>query len=307
MSAAGRFAPSPSGDLHVGNLRTAALAWLAARATHRRFLVRVEDLDAQRSRADVAARQLDDLRAIGLTWDAEPVLQSSRHAAYAAALAVLRDGGDTYECYCTRREIREAQSAPHAGAGRYPGTCRTLSAADGAALRAAGRRPALRLRGADVGHRWDDLVLGPCRGVVDDVVLARADGSVSYNLAVVVDDLWQGVDQIVRGDDLAEQTATQLHLAGLLGGGTAADAVEYGHVPLVVSTAGSRLAKRDGAVTLADLAAAGVPVADVVRRILASCGRAVPEGARTLDAAVAGFDVSALPRAPWVFVPPVGC
>lgn len=297
MPGAGRFAPSPSGELHVGNLRTAALAWLVARSTGRRFLLRIEDLDEQRSRPEYAEGQIADLQAIGLDWDGEPVWQSTRLHEYRRALEELTAAGHTYECYCSRREIRDAQSAPHAGAGRYPGTCRALTAAQRAERRSAGRPPTIRLRGGDAERSWVDIVRGEQHGLADDVVLSRWDGALAYNLAVVVDDIWQDVDQLVRGDDLVDQTATQIVLIELLGG----TSPSYGHVPLVVNQRGERLAKRDGAVTLTDLAAVGVSGADVVRRMLESFGPAVPAGTRDLAAAAAQFDLAVLPRAPWVF------
>lgn len=303
MSGTGRFAPSPSGELHVGNLRTAALAWLAARSSRRSFLLRIEDLDEQRSRAEHAARQLADLASIGLDWDAEPIHQSSRLADYQDALNHLIADGYTFECFCSRQEIREAQSAPHAGSARYPGTCRALSDTERARQRRSARPATIRLRANDVERGWHDLVLGAQTGLADDVVLRRWDGALAYNLAVVVDDTWQTVDQVVRGDDLVDQTATQILLAELLGGAIP----DYGHVPLVVNAQGRRLAKRDGAVTLTDLRARGVSPEQVVQQILDSLGPAAPRNATDFAAAADGFDPAQLPRAPWVFTPPVGC
>ena len=247
----GRFAPSPTGDLHVGNLRTALLAWLFARSAGSGFLVRMEDLDTGRVRPGAAERQLADLAALGLDWDGEVVFQSQRTARYEAAVAALEAGGHLYECFCTRAEIRAAASAPHGPLpeGAYPGTCLHLTDAERAERRAAGRRPALRVRanGARVG--FDDRVLGGVEAVVDDFVVRRNDGAPAYNLAVVVDDAAQGIDEVVRGDDLAETTPRQLLLARLLG----LPAPAYAHVPLVLGPDGARLAKRHGAVTLREL------------------------------------------------------
>ena len=303
---AGRFAPSPSGDLHVGNLRTALLAWLFARSSGCQFIVRMEDLDRVRPGSDV--RQLADLATIGLNWDGPVVHQSHRNGLYDDAINRLTTGGLTYECFCTRREIREAASAPHpepamppvAADGTYPGTCRNLSDTEMAERRAKGRRGALRLR-AGVDH-WtihDDL-LGPFTGVVDDVVLRRNDGVAAYNLAVVVDDAAQGVDQVVRGDDLLTSAPRQAYLASLLG----LPAVTYAHVPLALNTAGQRLAKRDGAVTLADLIAAGRTPLAVLGTIAASLGlaRAAGEPLSPADL-LARFDPAHLPRTPWVVHP----
>lgn len=290
MTSAGRFAPSPSGELHVGNLRTAVLAWLFARATGRRFLLRVEDLD--RARAGAEAQQLRDLAAIGVAWDGSVVHQTDRGRLYQEAISGLEDTGLTYECFCTRREIQEAPSAPHAPQGAYPGTCRDLSAAEIRAKRAL-RPAAIRLRSA-VNH-WtvDDALHGSFTGVVDDFVLRRNDGVTAYNLAVVVDDAEQGIDQVVRGDDLLPSTPRQAYLASLLN----IPAVEYAHVPLVVNSNGVRLAKRDGAVTLGDLAAVGISADEARRRILTSLG--LP--GESLAAALRAFNPASLPREPWAW------
>ncbi len=289
MTGAGRFAPSPSGDLHLGNLRTALLAWLFARSTDRRFLVRVEDLD--RVRPGAAARQLADLAALGLDWDAAPVRQSERADRYTAAIAALSERGLTYECFCTRREIAQAATAAHGDPvpdGAYPGTCRNLTTAE-RAQRRRDRPAALRLR-TDVA-RWtvhDDL-RGDYTGAVDDLVLRRNDGVAAYNLAVVVDDAAQAIDQVVRGDDLLPSTPRQAYLAGLFDEPTPS----YAHVPLAVNPAGRRLAKRDGAVTMAQL-----PGPAHVRALLAQ-SLGLPDG---LDDMLAAFDPARLPRHPW-FVP----
>ncbi|WP_024367257.1 tRNA glutamyl-Q(34) synthetase GluQRS [Arthrobacter sp. TB 26] len=290
MTSAGRFAPSPSGELHVGNLRTAILAWLFARSTGRRFLMRVEDLD--RARAGAEAEQLRDLAAIGITWDGGVVRQADRGVHYAAAIARLAEADLTYECFCTRREIQEAPSAPHAPQGAYPGTCRNLTAAEREAKRAA-RPAALRLRSTVTEGTVQDLLRGSYSGVVDDFVLRRNDGVIAYNLAVVVDDAEQGVDQVVRGDDLLPSTPRQAYLALLLN----MPVPEYAHVPLVLNADGARLAKRDGAVTLADLAAEGVPPEDVRDALLVSLG--LPAG--PLEHALPLFDPAALPKEPWVW------
>lgn len=290
MTTAGRFAPSPSGELHVGNLRTAILAWLFARSTGRRFLLRVEDLD--RARAGAEAEQLRDLAAIGVSWDGGVVRQTDRKPLYEAAIQRLTDAGRSYECFCTRREIQEAPSAPHAPQGAYPGTCRNLGDTERAARRAI-RPAALRLR-ADVAEATvHDVLHGSFTGAVDDFVLRRNDGVTAYNLAVVVDDAAQGIDQVVRGDDLLPSTPRQAYLASLLD----IPVPEYAHVPLVLNADGARLAKRDGAVTLADLAAAGVTVDRVRDALLASLG--LPPG--PLEQALAVFDPAALPREAWVW------
>ncbi len=290
MTGAGRYAPSPTGELHLGNLRTALLAWLFARSTDRRFLLRIEDLDAGRVRSGLAEQQRADLAALGLGFDGEPVVQSRRAAAYTHALELL--GDRTYECYCTRREIAEAASAPHAPMGRYPGTCRNLSAAQRAERRQT-RTPALRLRADRAVQAVFDLLHGEVRGEVDDIVVRRNDGVAAYHLAVVVDDADSGIDQVVRGDDLLTSAVSQAHLASLLGQPPPA----YAHVPLAVNAAGRRLAKRDGAVTLADLAARGVDARQVLGLLAASLGLPEVDHPREL---LAVFDPDALPRDPWV-------
>ncbi|OBF89777.1 tRNA glutamyl-Q synthetase [Mycobacterium sp. 852002-51152_SCH6134967] len=286
---AGRFAPSPSADLHIGNLRTAILAWLFARSTGRRFVMRVDDLD-DRTFDDVGRRQLSDLAAIGLTWD---VLewQSEHRSRYDDAIAGLEGRGLLYECYCSRRDIAQAPRAPHAPQGAYPGTCRDLTDAQRATRRAETRRPpALRLRTDAIVHTVHDVLHGAYTGIVDDFVVRRGDGVPAYNLAVVVDDAAQGVDQVVRGDDLLPSSPRQAYLARMLG---YAEPV-YAHVALVLNEDGARLAKRDGAVTLAEI---GVP------RALAQISESLGWRARDVEGMLAEFDPAALPRTPWIYRP----
>ncbi|MET0929189.1 MAG: tRNA glutamyl-Q(34) synthetase GluQRS [Aeromicrobium sp.] len=286
----GRFAPSPSGDLHIGNLRTALVAWLCARSSARDFVVRVEDLDRVREGAE--QRQLDDLAAMGLDWDGPLVRQSERARLYDAALASLAGRGLVFECFCTRREILDAPSAPHGPPGSYPGTCRDLSESE-REVRRQERPTALRLRAGTTTFTVEDALHGSYEGVVDDFVLRRGDGAVAYNLAVVVDDAQQGIDQVVRGDDLLSSAPRQAYLATLL----AATPPEYVHVPLALNVAGQRLAKRDGAVTLRDLAGRGI---DAFALVSASLGLEGSTPQELLEA----FDVHALPREPWIVAPP---
>ena len=312
---AGRYAPSPSGDLHLGNLRTAVLAWLFARHSGRTFHLRVDDIDAQRSSEESARRQLADLAALGITHDEPIVHERDCLDHYAAALQKLADQWRVYECYCSRKDIQEASRAPHAAPGAYPGPCRNLSEEERATRRAelaeAGRSPALRLRVGDLSSfdatpaslvtthtitegfaagealGGDVLEKGTFTGEVDDMVLRRGgntaqlDGSeYAYNLAVVVDDALAGVDQVVRGDDLLSSAPRQAYLAGLLG----LLEVEYLHVPLVLGPEGKRLAKRDGAVTMRELG-----VEDALAWIGESLGEAVGvTAARVRDALAQG-------------------
>lgn len=247
----GRFAPSPTGTLHLGNLRTALLAWLFARSAGSAFLMRMEDLDEGRVRPGYAEEQLADLAAIGIDWDGPVEYQSARTALYADALERLRSDGLVYECYCTRAEIREASSAAHGPLpeGAYPGTCLHLSDAELAEKRASGRPPALRVRADAAIVGFEDRLLGHVEGMVDDFVVRRGDGAFAYNLAVVVDDAAQGVEEVVRGNDLADSTPRQLWLARALGLPEPA----YAHVPLVLGPDGARLAKRHGDVTLREV------------------------------------------------------
>jgi glutamyl-tRNA synthetase len=300
----GRFAPTPSGDLHLGNLRTALVAWLRARSLGGSFLVRMEDLDRGSVRPQYYDRQLRQLRAIGIDWDGDVVRQSQRLELYHSAIARLVEDGLTYPCFCTRREVLEATLAPHGPLppGGYPGTCRSLTARERAAREAEGRRPALRVRAAGTSVRFVDGINGAVEGAVDDFVIQRNDGTPAYNLAVVVDDVDQGVDEVVRGDDLLDSTPRQIHLARLLGLSPPA----YAHVPLVLAPDGSRLAKRHGAVTLEQLQARGQSPAAVRARILASLGLSEPGDLPddlNLPVLLKRFSFDRLPRRPWVLEP----
>ena len=299
-SSDGRFAPSPSGPLHVGNLRTALLAWLFARSAGARFLVRVEDLDPQRSRRAHEEGQLADLRALGLEWDGEPVRQSERTELYRAALGTLEDSGRVYPCWCTRAEIRAAVQAPHGPLpeGAYPGTCRRLTEAERAQReRSAPRPPAMRLDAGGETVCFQDRLHGEVGGVVDDLVLWRGDGAPAYNLAVVVDDSDQGIGEVVRGDDLLDTTPRQLLLARLLG----LRAPRHAHVPLVLGADGARLAKRHGAVTLAGRDGEGPRPAEALEWMAVSLGLAQPGEKVTAADLPARFDPGRLSREPSVW------
>jgi glutamyl-tRNA synthetase len=268
VTADGRFAPSPTGTLHVGNLRTALVAWLFARSQDARYLVRMEDLDSGRVRERFYDEQLHDLAALGLDWDGPVVRQSDRVELYEHAVRALREQGLIYECWCTRAEIREAASAPHGDLpeGAYPGTCLRLTAAQRAQREASGRPPALRVRADAATVAFDDRLAGHFEGVVDDFVVRRNDGAFAYNLAVVVDDADQAVGEVVRGVDLLDSTPRQLWLGARL----RLPAPRHAHVALVRGPDGARLAKRHGAVTLADRAAQGQDADDVRDELAAS-------------------------------------
>ena len=248
----GRFAPSPTGPLHAGSLAAALASWLDARAHHGQWLVRIEDVDATRCRPGAAAQILSQLAACGLVADAPVLFQSSRDAAYQNALDVLRQRGWTYACTCTRREIEDAQEVRGAARERhaervYPGTCRdaartTQPSAVRLLAAASIQRPILALT-----IDWIDRRLGRQRQdvthEVGDFVLQRSDGLWAYQIAVVVDDAAQGVTHVVRGEDLADNTARQIHLQRLLGLRTP----QYLHVPLLLGADGEKLSKRNGA------------------------------------------------------------
>ena len=282
MKSRGRFAPSPTGELHLGNLRTALAAWASATSAGGEFLVRWEDLDRHNSSGLHAQAQLRDLASIGITTTEQPLVQSERFGLYHEVIDDLTRRGLTYECFCSRKDIREAAAAPHGGALHYPGTCRTAEGRD-RARRGSDRPAALRLLGG--GHEsFVDHLHGEVTGAVNDIVLRRNDGVPAYNLAVVVDDAAQGITEVVRGDDLLDITASQVRLQKLMGHVTPT----YGHVPLVVGPDGERLAKRHGAVTLSDLAATGVSSAQVRDVLWESLGQHGDS-----------WDWNAVPRSTW--------
>src|SRR5512137_2027049 len=303
----GRFAPTPTGPMHLGNARTALLAWLDARSRSGALAMRVEDLDGPRVRPGLEARILEELRWLGLDWDEGPDVggphgpyrQSERGDRYATALGRLREAGLAYPCFCSRAEIAQASQAPHASdeGPRYPGTCRSLGPAERSA-RAARRPPAWRLRVPEGGVAFRDRIHGECTfdvaGTVGDFVVARADGVPAYQLAVVVDDAAMEVTDVVRGDDLLPSTARQLLLYRALG----LAAPRFAHVPLVVGADGERLAKRHGARSLTELREAGVAAEAVVGLLAASCGLAGPGERLAAAALVDGFAWGRVDKAP---------
>ncbi len=251
----GRFAPSPTGVLHLGNLRTAVASYQRAmRFGDDGFVIRMEDLDRANSTRGIARQQIDDLASVGVNSVEPPIFQSDRFSIYDKYLSKLGGDGLVYECFCTRKEIRDAVVAPHDQFLLYPGTCRDLDTKT-RDLKRRERPPALRLRVEDEARS---------AGVVGDIVLRRNDGVPAYNLAVVVDDALQGITQVVRGIDLEPVTPSQVYLQQLLGLPTP----EYVHVGLVVGPDGERLAKRHGSVTLADWLAAGRSAASLREALL---------------------------------------
>lgn len=228
----GRYAPSPTGDLHLGNLRTALLAWLHARLQGGTFIVRMEDLDLPRVVAGSADQILRDLEWIGLDWDGPIVYQSARTELYQRALLDLTARGLSYPCFCSRKDIQAAASAPHGNLGVYPGTCRLLSASV-IKQRAQAKSPAVRLI---VPERMADTA--------GDFVILRADAFFAYQLAVTVDDLEQDITEVIRGADLIDSTPKQVYLAELLR--PSRKPINYLHAPLMVDDHGRRMSKRDG-------------------------------------------------------------
>ena len=311
MRAKGRYAPSPTGAIHLGNARTALLAWLDARAGGGSFVMRVEDLDRARVPADAEAGVLDDLRWLGLDWDEGPdrggpfgpYRQSERQVRYDEAVARLLASGRAFPCACSRADLARAASAPHAAdeeGPRYPGTCRDVAPAEVAARAAAqGRAPAIRFDGRGEAFYFDDELRGAVAsgpGGVDDFVLRRADGTAAYQLAVVVDDAAMGITRVVRGDDLLISTPRQLALYAALALPTPA----FAHVPLVLAPGGERLAKRTRPVALADLRARGLAPEAVVGALAASAGLcAAGDHPRAWDL-VGDFSLGRLARTPAV-------
>lgn len=271
----GRFAPSPSGALHRGNLRTALLSWLDARQRDGRWLLRLDDLDRPRVRPGSEASILEDLRWLGLHWDGAVIRQSERRGFYSSVLSHLRRSGLLYPCHCSRRLLADV-SAPHSGFAPYPGTCRPLEPFWG---QQQGRWPSWRLRLGAGMVRWEERwgPPGTLNGPRDigDVVLRRADGVVAYHLATAVDELTLGISDVVRGADLWASTGAQVAICEALG----VPPPRYGHVPLLRDGAGKRLGKRVGSEGLAALRERGLDGPGVIGHLAASIGL-VPAGSR---------------------------
>jgi len=307
----GRYAPSPTGRLHLGNARTALLAWLDARSRGGTFVMRIEDLDRARVPAGAEERLLEDLAWLGLDWDEgpdrggpfAPYRQSERGASYDAAIDRLLAAGRAFPCACSRADVARAVLAPHDAdedGPRYPGTCHGLPPDEVHARAAAqGRAPAIRFAGNGERIDFTDDVHGPVPGDaagVDDFVLRRADGTAAYQLAVVVDDAAMGVTRVVRGDDLLRSTPRQLALYRAL----ALPAPAFAHVPLVLTPSGERLAKRTRPEAVADLRDRGVAAATVIGALAASAGLRDPGTHAAPADLVAGFSLTRVDRRPAV-------
>ncbi|HTY48697.1 MAG TPA: glutamate--tRNA ligase [Steroidobacteraceae bacterium] len=303
-----RFAPSPTGDLHLGNVRTALFSFLLARQAGGRFVVRIEDTDAERSRAQYCARQLADLRWLGLDWDAGPdredgagpYRQSQRTGLYERYFRALIAAAAVYECFCSPLELEVAHRAQLAAhrPPRYAGTCRDLSAAERERRRAQGIRPTLRLRVPPGRLIWfTDLVHGPQAFQSDDIgdfVVRRADGSASFFFSNAVDDAAMGITHVLRGEDHLANTPRQLLVLQALG----LSAPVYGHVALLVGAGGAPLSKRDGATTVCEFRERGYTAAALLNHLF-RLGHSTPERALLDLAGMArAFDTVHLGRAP---------
>ena len=291
----GRFAPSPSGRMHLGNVFSALLAWLSVRSRGGRMLLRIEDLDPDRCRPEYAETLKRDLDWLGLDWDAEQTPQSRRTEAYRAEFDKLAALGLVYPCYCSRAELHAA-SAPHASDGNviYPGTCRGLTAEQIAEKRKK-KAPAYRLMVPDEDIAFTDGCMGlhtenllrDC----GDFYLRRADGVFAYQLAVVVDDARMGVTEVVRGADLLSSTARQLYLYRLLG----LPAPKFAHCPLLLAPDGRRLSKRDGDQSLENLRAK-YTAEEIVGRLAFAYGLQPEPAPRTPESLIADFSWDKVPK-----------
>ncbi len=300
----GRFAPSPTGRMHLGNVFAALLSWLSVRSRGGKWLLRIEDLDPQRSRREYALQIEDDLRWLGLDWDeggtgdigpAGPYSQSRRGDIYAAALARLQAAGLTYGCTCRRADIMATQ-APHQSDGRiiYAGTCRPAAAPPFPTGTETAAPAAERIYVPDRDICFDDGVFGPQRcnlaAHCGDFVVRRADGAWSYQLAVVVDDALMGVTEVMRGCDLMLSAAQQIYLFGLLG----YEPPRYAHVPLLCAADGRRLSKRDASLGMDELRRSLTPEA-LIGRLAFLAGLRPDASPCTAASLAAGFDISRLP------------
>lgn len=287
----GRFAPTPSGGLHLGNLFCSLLAWLSAKAAGGEIILRIEDLDRERSRREFTEQAERDLKFLGLNWDVggtaggKKYFQSSRTEYYRELLGKLESMGLVYPCFCTRAELH-AVNAPHASDGEtiYSGKCRSLTKAEADEL-ALKRKPALRLRVPDESIGFTDGHYGEVyqnlKAECGDFILRRSDGAFAYQLAVVADDAAMGVTEVVRGRDLLTSTPRQLYLYRLLG----FKPPKFAHTPLLLASDGRRLSKRDRDISLAALVEKGFTAEDVIGRLAYMAGltdRAEPATAKEL-------------------------
>lgn len=306
-----RFAPSPTGHLHLGNVRTALFNWLFARRRGGTFILRIEDTDRERSTEESLASVLDDLRWLGLAWDEGPEVggpcgpyrQTERSALYREALDRLVGESKAYACYCSQEELDSLRARAEAEKQTfiYPGTCRRLSPAERAAFEARGRKPVFRLAVPDETVTFSDLVRGSVSihtGLFGDWVLTRADGSPTYNFAVVVDDAHMKVSHVIRGEDHLSNTPKQLVLYEALGLPPPA----FAHLSMILGPDGAKLSKRHGDVSLDAFRAAGM-LPSAVANGLALLGWSDGEGGEvfSLEELASRFDLSRVHKASAVF------
>jgi glutamyl-tRNA synthetase len=301
-SVVGRLAPSPTGAQHVGNARTYLIAWLSARSQSGHVILRIEDLDSPRVRAGAAEQAIADLLWLGLDFDGEPVVQTSRLPHYERALAALKQSGRVYPCTCTRTDVERAASAPHLEheGPVYPGTCAGRRAADAIELERTGRPFCWRFRVPGRTPVFTDGFLGESKidlhQMGGDFVVWKTTGTPAYQLSVVVDDAEQGVTEVVRGDDLMPSTPRQILLYEALG----VTPPRFFHVPLVVGTDGRRLAKRHGDTRLRSLREAGVRPEMLLGLLAWSCGWIERKREITATELLPLFRMDAIPREPFV-------
>ena len=306
----GRFAPSPSGRMHLGNAWTALLAWLDIRKLGGTMVLRMEDLDPDRCRPQFAEGLLEDLQWLGLDWDEGPdrpsvtvsYKQSKRSDLYQAAFDSLAQRGLVYPCFCSRAELRSVASAPHAGEAEsvYSGRCAGLSAVEQAEKLSVRRQAACRLRVGEAEIAFTDQLFGPQRQKLNqscgDFVIRRSDGVYAYQLAVVVDDAAMKIDRVLRGADLLSSTPRQIYLWQLLG----YLPPTFIHAPLLLAADGSRLSKRQGSLTIEALRCSGVRPQRIIGQLAAWAGLIDRPEALRPDELIDGFSLDKLPREPVV-------
>jgi glutamyl-tRNA synthetase len=301
-----RLAPSPTGALHLGNARTFLVNWLLARQNGWRIVLRIEDIDGPRIKRDADQQAIEDMQWLGIDWDEGPVYQSARREKYKAAIEKLIASGHAYPCVCSRKEVEQAASAPHAedGAAVYPGTCRGRFQSIDEAAKASGKAPAIRFKVPGGMVTFSDHVVGEqscdVQKSLGDFVIAKADGTPAYQLAVVVDDADAGVTHVIRGDDLIDSTPRQILLYRALGLEPKLPA--YYHLPLVVGEDGRRLAKRHGDTRLATYRQAGVKPERLLALLAKWCGVYTGDAASAKEL-VTRFSPDRLPREPIVMRP----
>ena len=315
----GRLAPSPTGALHLGNVRTFMIAWLRARSQHGKVIMRMEDLDHPKDKPGAAAQAIEDLKWLGFDWDEEYV-QSERKAIYAEATQALFKAGRIYPCVCSRKDVESAQSAPHSGDQLfYPGTCRDRFSSwqEAQAFKCScspfpvpnSPSPCWRFKvPSDCTISFTDVFAGPytqnISTTLGDFPLARDEGGAGYTLAATLDDLLMGVTEVVRGDDLLPATPAQILLSQVLISTLQLQLLSptpsYCHVPLVVGPDGRRLAKRHGDTRISYYREQGRSPEEILGYLAASCGWCAPGASISLAALLPRFTLSTIPRAPFI-------